>query len=432
MNRAINAEKGIRPFGLIIAVYVLFLTIKMTGSIIPINLYLISAVTLIIGIVYYLHRVQIQKVVFDQRLITFWLFVVYCMLTLIWSRDLQYGEQKLFIVASTLFISTLVCELVVKRTDRFLWWFCLFSLSIVIWYLFNYGLNRIDIGSQDFRLDLKTGLNPIVIGQYFGFSILSFIFLSRFKKKTKVFRLLLGGVIGILIILIFLTGSKGPMLALGFSLVLPYVIARGFRVKFTLKFIFFVIVMLVFFLYLISPLLQGGNPSALSTFIQRRFLDTGDTSGSISGRMIYLSIAFKHILSRSPLQMIFGNGLGDFGFVFDDRFQANYPHNIFVELLYEEGLLGMGLFLFLIYSVIRINFKQGRRLFSYKYEGTTLYYFLSLFYFSLFASMTSGDIAANFFVFVSILFVYKATKRVRIKPMPTHIESLEFYKYGTA
>jgi O-antigen ligase len=91
-----------------------------------------------------------------------------------------------------------------------------------------------------------------------------------------------------------------------------------------------------------------------------------------------------------------GEGTGNFGFILFGFDSNGYPHNIFVELFYENGIIGLLLFLSLLFSTlwrsVHINNRIKRVLFT-----------VSILFF-LFASMTSGDITGNPFLFIFIVY----------------------------
>jgi len=65
---------------------------------------------------------------------------------------------------------------------------------------------------------------------------------------------------------------------------------------------------------------------------------------------------------------IIGEGTGNFGFLFYGSDVQAYPHNIFVELFYENGVIGLLLFLSLLFSTlwrsIHINIRMNRVLYT--------------------------------------------------------------------
>ena len=86
-----------------------------------------------------------------------------------------------------------------------------------------------------------------------------------------------------------------------------------------------------------------------------------------------------------------GVGFGQYHFFGD---YSSYPHNLFVELLCEMGIVGFAVFL--VASII--GFLRAKRA-----VGTISYYLLSVFLFS----MASGSLADNIIVF-SLLFAARS------------------------
>jgi|GEM_PF-5505109 len=87
------------------------------------------------------------------------------------------------------------------------------------------------------------------------------------------------------------------------------------------------------------------------------FLD--DNSGadrSASERVDILSFSFRHIFEKGWVPFLFGYGYGSFGKMFLGVDENYYPHNLYVEALFENGLIGcmlISLFIFAcLYEII--------------------------------------------------------------------------------
>lgn len=127
---------------------------------------------------------------------------------------------------------------------------------------------------------------------------------------------------------------------------------------------------------------------------QSIFIDSRLSSLNDGGRsqMIYDSIK---MFLNSPL---IGNGVGSFSELHNSvgYFNRVYPHNIILELLAENGIIGLFLFSFLLYSL----FSKYKNLSS----NTFIIYFA---FFSIISALTSLDLPNQFLIFnLMILIVF--------------------------
>lgn len=382
-----------------IFVFVVFIITKMTGSLLPINLDAISGAALTVSIIYFLSAVQKGKKMFGKELIPFWLFFIYAFISLVWTRAPEYGLQKMFILSSIVVISFLIRPLIIRRTDLFIKITAISTIAVLLFYFYTSDFSMAKLVIRHSRFTMEEGLNSIVIARYFCFSILVLIFYLRFYKLKKLYKYAVFGLIGMLLVFAIYTGSKGPILAFILALILPYGIGKRLRFKINMKSLALMIAIGVALVYFLIPLI------ASSDYIASRFV--GDAAeGSVTARLALYGTALKNI----PNHIIFGHGIGDFGYLFTGRDEPMYPHNMLLEIVYETGLIGFVLFLLLVYKVVKFNSQIGKNLIKNTIYHKLVYFYLSLFYFFFIGAMTTGDIAGNFFVFVSIMFVLHLKK----------------------
>jgi O-antigen ligase len=129
-------------------------------------------------------------------------------------------------------------------------------------------------------------------------------------------------------------------------------------------------------------------------------------------RTVLFTWAVDHISERPVL----GHGTGAWAVDWGGMDERRYPHNIVLEVLYEEGLIGLFVVL-LFLGVIFRRWRQASRL-IYQYDlDTTLYRYVHigglLFLFSLTQAMKSGDLDDNRFMFFCAGLVVAAFNLVR-------------------
>ncbi|HAS8474759.1 TPA: hypothetical protein I7766_20185 [Vibrio vulnificus] len=122
----------------------------------------------------------------------------------------------------------------------------------------------------------------------------------------------------------------------------------------------------------------------LSSNIYYRFLVLLDDGGgdSVSTRFVYIKKAIE--LAGGYAYM--GSGWGTYGYLSSGEVKFDYPHNLFVELLLESGLLSV----FVVFFFICISFFLLLRM---KFIFVVLYFIVVL------NSMVSGDVYDNRMIF---------------------------------
>ncbi len=83
-----------------------------------------------------------------------------------------------------------------------------------------------------------------------------------------------------------------------------------------------------------------------------------------------------------------GNGIGSFGPIILGLDEVHYPHNIFIELIFELGIFG------LFHSIVILYYIS----FSYKYS---IFGYIAIYYFI--NSQFSGDLAGNSSLYIALL-----------------------------
>lgn len=199
------------------------------------------------------------------------------------------------------------------------------------------------------------------------------------------------------------TGGRMPFIAFVLSSLLMLVL----YIKFSKREISFKSVRK--FLMIISLLSIGiwlifRNSIYATSFKRITVLFTEQDGGSSARiREILYSAAYK-MFGENPF---FGGGLGSFGIYYTDTDQRLYPHNIFLEVLGELGLVGC----FALIILMAIGFSIGYK-FIKKEEADhiTLSIFLVTLYLFVNANV-SGDLNDNriFFAMLGVLFMVRSS-----------------------
>jgi O-antigen ligase len=204
-----------------------------------------------------------------------------------------------------------------------------------------------------------------------------------------------------------------PLVA--FSIVFLLLTLKGIRLKQGIiyytkhtKYIFFSLL----FVVVISSFLVKTEMFS-TTFNRLEILFTEENGGSsANARLVRYSEAYK-MFQDSPF---FGKGIGSFPVSFSSIDARDYPHNIFLELLSELGLLGLILFLFLLtVSIGRLIKVSKRDSINKMYLGL-----LAGFLFSFLNALVSGDINDNriLFTFIAIGAMTPALSKIYKENVP--------------
>jgi hypothetical protein len=244
---------------------------------------------------------------------------------------------------------------------------------LVIWLVFFFFL-LFSLHDESGRYYLPGSENSIL----FSRNISAYLIILYYVDH-KVSPLLKWGSILVGLIMLFASSSKGPMLALFIVFILIY--NSKISKSAIIKNIYFLVVILL--ILVIVSLFDNNNYLFDTNFY------------SLYARQDYIRLVYDNF----NFNLLTGIGTGAFSIFFFDEDSINYPHNIFLELFIENGLIGLGIFLLVIRSFIN-NYNVG------------LFSLLAVFYFI--SAQFSGDIPGNNYVFI-LYFLIILTKPFNLK-----------------
>lgn len=178
-------------------------------------------------------------------------------------------------------------------------------------------------------------------------------------------------------------GARGAILSLFIAIILSFIYRRNKSIKLISKpiliLILLIFVLIVYFYDIVNycyDLLESNNIHSIA--LERIVVALDAESGSLStGRDILFNKAINGFFD-SP---IWGNGIGSF-----DDYSGRYPHNIFLQQLYEGGLLfGFPMVLISIFSLKVMNSdinKSDRFLLIYLITTSVIHLIFSSYYWS--------------------------------------------------
>lgn len=312
----------------------------------------------------------------DRKLyfIVFVLFVFYLFLIIsAFAGDLQYGFRKAY--AGILLPTTLAVFFIPYKwkKDEILT-ALLYAVLLISVFAISYKLNY---GFFDRSVNFGW-FGPITYGWFMSFGVLAVLLRSKSLKYSLIFYLFF-------FIQLVWTESKGPLFALLFILLLYN---RRNIIFFMKKYYYMVIpaILLLFYLNYNASQINSGvlEIRQFNTIIQmlenpQRFISE-EGAGSIGSRINLYNEAVCYF-SKEPL---IGQGFGSFPEL--TKSHHNYPHNVFLEVLMETGILGLLLFVFVLFVLIYDN--------SFKWFG----------YFGILILSFSGDVSyLRYIIFILLI-----------------------------
>lgn len=376
----------------IIILFALFLNISVIAQFLKISggvMILFATISIIatILIIKKNGKIRLTKIRINYVFIFLIILISQSIISLLWSRAPMYGFNKILFFTIKL-ILTIPLALIVSRNPNFFFkYFQIFTIPIILFVLIQYG-NPITL-LQNFGIHDRLGMDegPIAVGRYFGMiSIMYFILLK--EGKTSILRIYYLFLFIITLTYTVLSGSKGPMFSVFFTIIF-YVFTKMENTA-ILKNIFKISVLLLLFggyNYMFSKFEYGD-------FVKERFIN--NTRSYDSRRGLYEQ-ALKEYSESNIFQFFFGHGAGDFGMVEHHKDLSGYPHNLLLEVIYENGLFGIIILLMILYLI----FKKAYRCNDDVLTNSLI--FISVFYVS--NSMFSGDYNYNS-SFILYYFIY--------------------------
>lgn len=237
-------------------------------------------------------------------------------------------------------------------------------------------------------------------------AVIAFVF-AIMTHTSKRLRIVSFVIIALNLVGIIITASRGPFIGLGLTWLATIFVCHKFISKAWLPFIAGAIV--------IGLALSFTKLPEVAT---RRVATVWKSGYDMKEAAYARTEMFTWTIKRSADRLFLGHGTGAFAIDRGGQDIRAYPHNIILELLYEQGLVGaviLGIFLWLIFR----RWRQASR-FVYVYElDIGIYQIVHitglLFLFLLTQAMKSGDVNDNRFMFFSaglVIAVFSLLRRM--------------------
>ena len=280
-----------------------------------------------------------------RAVIAFLLFVIIVSASYVYSLAPDYGQQKLigfltlgcglFVVPPLLFKS--------KRDFRdFIVGTAIFGMVVAA-------------SSLQFSATgaMAAGANPSHIGkgQAIGLAMLMLLYAPVTDRRLRA--LILFFCIPFLAIGLVSAETRGPLFSLLLVLLLAYFVPSMHSTLISRRQMLFSAAALVAALLLLSAFWFYGTSAFRFRYKSAEIINlvegNGEAQGTAVERLQFYHAAFEAWLER-PL---FGWGLGSWSMIYWHEDIRQYPHNLFFEVLVEQGLAGVAVLLIFLLAVVR-------------------------------------------------------------------------------
>ena len=192
--------------------------------------------------------------------------------------------------------------------------------------------------------DAENDITRIGAGWLMGMAILILLFypLTRNRKWQRA--------LVIFLLPLFLAGlmasaARGPMVAVGIAVLIGVakLLKDGTLRLATALILLFILVTGIGGAYLVLRQTDLGKYTAKAGELEVLFTQ-GSSSGSAGKRVDFYRATLAALLN----QPLIGTGIGSWSTFYFGNDQRNYPHNLFLEIAFEQGLVGLAAFLTLL------------------------------------------------------------------------------------
>ncbi|MDI2587655.1 O-antigen ligase family protein [Psychrobacillus sp. NEAU-3TGS] len=319
--------------GFIFALFILAGYFKASVENSPID---ITLLLLLFSVTLYLNRLirtgfKLPKFVLTP-LILFSVLVLFVLIGYSYTSSVIYSEQKLILF----FVSTIWCfigGIVTISSKGELSNFLLGILTVSIFMAFSTFYTFFTNQLIELGFVSVLGSNYIMLGRASAFGLIILISYYFFKTSTFFLKILIVLLIMITLFPLVVSGGRLPLLAFAITILfLPLFMIKITKASICLSKSFKKIFILI--ILIITGGIVAIRNGWLDTFIYR-FALLSNAQFLDEGRSDRFNVAFEMIKDN----IIFGKGLGSFPIYYSGTDGEDYPHNLFLEIWSELGLI---------------------------------------------------------------------------------------------
>lgn len=285
-------------------------------------------------------------------------FVTWLAMTLMWSPSADYGVKKSLYMGTLVLWAFLAPMLVIgrsrERVERLV-------LALVLFGLWTAAETSVRIAREGFGGFVATfGADPIVLASTLSLTFLILIVRWVFRVREGLLEaLLLPAALGWLAVLMLAGGGRGPMLAMVLSLgtlAVLIVVGAGAYHGHVHRVRQRVALASLAFAGFAGGILMAVDPNTLTTVRRLQVMVTDDGGGSSVEARVQL---FREGIEEWVAAPIAGRGSGAFAVNRGGVDTRWYPHNLFIEVLAEAGLIGAILLTLLLVAAVGVAAPRG-------------------------------------------------------------------------
>jgi len=348
------------------------------------------------------HSADFRKIFFGQgnQILALCLFAAIVIASYVYTNAPNYGGSKLtrfLSIGILLFIAPFFLILTEEHLRRFARAFVAVSAATAIQLIFT-----LEYGSQDPNVDITR----IGAGWLLGMAIILVLFYPLVPSRRGQ-RALYVSVLPLCIAGLVASVARGPLVALVIAVLIGSItwLSQGrLRMRTAL-------VLLLLFSVGIGGAYLALRHANLDKYTAKAnefaTLATGGSSSGSAGKRLDF---YRATLAAIPDHLLVGAGVGSWSRFYYGNDLRNYPHNLFLEIAYEEGLLGLAVFLIFLFSV-------GAAIFRMLHESHSHFLALGLMVlYCVLVSLFSGDLDDNrvLFFWAGVALAICRTVRLRL------------------
>ncbi|MCF7885300.1 MAG: O-antigen ligase family protein [Candidatus Marinimicrobia bacterium] len=383
-------------FGLVIIIPLVKDLFQLPEDQIPfLNLLFLFAIFVLIAMLYKFSFKMNEVKLNREHLGLFIIFTAILLFSLNYTNELIYGADKVlkFILFNGLyFIGGMIVFQYPIKQNRFIEFLKYSILTIAIIntiFLIKHFVSGTLLQHIMVRFTLLESNSPISMARITGLGVLLW-FIAAFQSKNSKNKLFASLAIIPLAVSLVATNTRGPIL---FSLLLIFVFVFFYlKISMTKKLTFLGIFISIIIIFVL--ILPANTFNRFLLLFHKASINANQSvwsAGSSARRVIFIKRLLVY-LGQHPATLFIGSGAGSFADLFQDYGVCLYPHNLFFEVLFEQGLLGFTILIISITILIRDIY-----IYYYKKGNMTndiLIFVFGFMYFFLNA-MISGDVDSN-------------------------------------
>ena len=302
------------------------------------------------------------------------LFGVLVLIAWLGSEQPAYANIKLiryFTLHMTVSLAAAFSLISKQRLQMTLTWLAVLGIVSLLGSLLSFEMLSLHLG----RLSVTRDVNPIAFARSLGFGSIAALLYWGYSRKGNAAVILM---VIMTIVVIVLTGSRGPFLGFFFALVFFFLAwnRKPSRIVWSLL----GLLVVLFLIILVMP----------SDFWAMRITSLA-ANATIMQRFTLWSRAID-LIAQNP---IFGIGLGSYDAYIG--YNIHWPHNIFLEIWLEVGLIAVLLFGWFIVDAIVTGWRQRKKTTDMQLRRIASVA-LSLLVMSLVVAQFSGDMTFNYLI----------------------------------